>query len=260
MNVRHDQFDDIARYYDPIMEHVNYDRWFTIACALTELLPSQFLHLDAACGTCVLLKKALEAGWNSIGVDLSAAMLRTGRKESPSPNVSAADLCALPFSGTVDYITCLFDSVNFLLKTDELNEVFRQFHTAMSDDGLLYFDIVTERMVLDHFEGQNWTESNGRLTTTWSTDYNRDTCVAHTTIRVGTKTQTILRERIYTQRDVEKALKESGLILLGAFDAETWRKPNRKTLRIEFVAVKKDSKAMRKRLKTTWSFIASLLA
>ena len=112
---RPDDFANLARYYDPIMEHVDYDRWFVITTTLAELAPDPFLHLDAGCGTGVLMGMLRKIGWSSVGIDLSLAMLQTGRRRRGSLPVAAADLRALPFRGAVDLMTCLFDSMNFLL-------------------------------------------------------------------------------------------------------------------------------------------------
>ena len=156
-------------------------------------------------------------------------------------------------------MTCLFDSMNFLLDTEDLYAVLRQFSNAMADDGILYFDVVTERMVTDHFEDQSWSESNGRFTTTWSSTYDRKTCIADTTVKVGNSVQAVLQERIYPLSEIENALSEAGLELIGTYDAETWKKPDRKTLRIEFVCVKQNTRELRKKLKGVSRFISALL-
>ena len=46
-----DAFGELARYYDPLMTHVNYDRWFFTVSALADLVEEPIRHLDAACGT-----------------------------------------------------------------------------------------------------------------------------------------------------------------------------------------------------------------
>jgi predicted TPR repeat methyltransferase len=79
-----DSFEDLARYYDRLMVHVDYDRWYAVAGAIAGLLPRPFLHVDLACGTGTLLRKLRKVGWNSFGLDLSVAMLRAGSRSAPS--------------------------------------------------------------------------------------------------------------------------------------------------------------------------------
>jgi len=237
-----DAFVDIARYYDPIMSHVNYERWYYIATALAKLLPPGFIHLDAACGTGTLHKRLRKLGWNSLGVDLSEAMIRAGRKGAHHPVAAVADLRALPVHASVNYITCLFDSVNFLLNVNDLRTTLRQFSDALADNGLLYFDTVTERMITQHFHGQKWTEKNGRFATTWSSHYDRATATAETRIQVDRGPGCIVREHVFSSDDLAAALSDAGLTLLGEFDAETWRPPGRRTTRVEHIAIKRPTR------------------
>ncbi len=243
-----DPFDSIARYYDPIMEHVDYERWFRTVSALGGLLPKGFRHLDAACGTGTLLHMLRQAGWNSIGVDLSPAMLRTARKKHADLPVAVADLRALPVCGSVNLITCLFDSMNFLLDDDGPAAALGAFAAALCPGGILYFDIVTERMVTDHFEDQYWTEHNGTFTTTWTSAYDHATGVVDTGVRINTGAEAVVRERIHPTARFVDGIAAAGLRLVLMVDASTWQPPNDKTARIDFYALKQPSRAMIKAL------------
>jgi len=246
MMAAYDPFADIAPYYDTIMEHVNYGRWFRVTEALSTLLPPGFTHVDAACGTGVLIKRLRADGWRSFGVDLSFAMIRAGRKGPRALPAATADLRALPLHGGADYVTCLFDSLNFLLEYEDVERAFGQIYGALAPQGLFYFDVVTERMVKDYFEGQEWIEQNGRFSTTWRSAYSHKTAVVDTHIRVNTGASGEVRERIYDQADVEQALRAAGFHILGVFDAHTWRAPGRKSIRLDFVAVREPGRSFRK--------------
>ena len=242
-----DPFSEIAPYYDRIMDFVNYDRWYMVATALADLLPSGFRHLDAACGTGTLLKRLRRGGWDSVGMDLSLGMLHAGRRgiDAPAP-VAVADLRALPVQENVDYVTCLFDSLNFLLDLEDVVRAFREVSGALAPHGLFYFDVVTERMVTEHFEGQEWTENSGRFSTTWRSSYSRKTSVTETLVRITNGAGGVFRERVYEQEAIEGALAGAGLTLLGSFDAQSWKTPGKKTVRIDFVAVKGTTRSLQK--------------
>lgn len=241
-----DGFAGLARHYDVIMSHVDYDRWYWVTTALADLVPRPFTHVDAACGTGVLLAMLRERGWHSFGFDLSHQMAGQARKRKPSCPVGVSDLRGLPLYGSVHYLTCLFDSVNFLLTEEDLRRAFRQFAGALAPDGVLYFDIVTERMVLEHFAGQSWTEKNGGFKTTWDCSYDRTTQISETRIRINNGPVCTILERMFDPKLVRDAVEDAGLSVLGVFNAESWRRPGKRTVRMDFVAVKGDARRHRK--------------
>lgn len=233
-----DAFADLARYYDPLMEHVNYDRWFFTVSALADLLDEPTRHLDAACGTGTLVSMLRKSGWDSMGVDLSPAMIHTASRKIPGAPLAVSNLLAMPFNGSFNLITCLFDSLNFILDETDLARAFRELHGALDDGGILYADIITERMVTEHFEGQSWEESNDGFTSRWSSAYDRKQSIAESTVRVNTGVPSVIRERVHDPAMVENLLEQAGFQILAAFDAEHWKTPRKKTTRIDFVAVK----------------------
>lgn len=253
-----DSLSEIAWHYDAIMEHVDYDRWFMTTTELAGLLPAGFRHLDAACGTGTLLSLLHDVGWDCMGADLSAPMLRAGRKRGLLSPTLAADLRALPFRNAFDYVTCLFDSMNFLLELDDVRAAVVEFAGALREGGLLYFDVVTERMVRDHFDGEAWEETNGRFKTTWESRYDRRSRIVDTTIRINTGAQCLIRERIHALRDVERAVKDAGLGVLAVLDAHTWQRPNRKTVRVDFIAVKGSTKPWRRAFRQAQDHVRGL--
>lgn len=233
-----DPFASLASFYDPLMEHVDYERWQSIVRTLAALIPEPFLHVDAGCGTGTLVAMLREKGWRSAGIDLSQSMVRAGHAQRPDLPLAAADIRALPFSGNLGLLTCLFDSMNFLLEEEDFCTALCEFSGSLRPGGLLYFDVVTERMVTEHFEDQTWTEKNQGFTSTWSSTYDRATAVANTRVLIHGGEWASLHERIYPTDWIAEAVNAAGLQLLGYYDAMTWKKPKRQTTRIDFVAVK----------------------
>ncbi len=246
---RVDQFEELARYYDPIMEHVDYDRWYLITSTLAELFPPDFRHIDAACGTGVLLNMLRQSGWNSVGFDLSFSMARIGRKKRGTLPLCNADLTALPFVNAADFITCLFDSINFLLDAAAVRTAFQQVYAALNDGGVFYFDVVTERMVTEHFENQSWTENNGTFTTTWSSTYDRVRSITNSSIRINTAQEAVIRERIYPIEEITEMLRDAGLVLLAQQDANAWTPIKPRSTRVDFVVAKKPDDSLLKQFR-----------
>jgi SAM-dependent methyltransferase len=244
---RPDLFEGLATHYDALMTHVNYDRWFHITGVLAGLLPRGFTHVDAGCGTGVLLERARRAGWRSIGVDISRSMLTVLRRNRGPLPCAVGDLRAFPVRHA-DLITCLFDSINFLLEPEEVELALVKLAGALRDGGLLYFDVVTERMMVDHFADQTWTETNGRVRTTWANHYDPATRICETWVRVSTGAESATRERAYDFDFLVDAVQNAGLTLLAAFDVENGKPPTRRTCRIDFIVAKNPSQDLRRRV------------
>lgn len=245
--IRHDSFAELARFYDPLMREINYDRWFFITTLVGELAGRPPVrHLDLACGTARLIQRTASFGWESVGVDLSVPMLRQARTAATRPAVVAADLTDLPFAGQFDIATCLFDSLNFLLDETDLARAMDAASQALHDEGLFYFDIITERMVLRYFADQEWEEDNGRFGSHWTGRYDRKTRIAELDIRVNRRAPVLVRERVYEIEFVRRAAQEAGLTILACVDAETWEEPTDDTERVEFVASRDSSGTLKR--------------
>lgn len=229
-----DAFAGLAGYYDPLMAHVDYTRWERIARRLAEQLPAGHAHLDVACGTGVLLTRLRAAGWNSVGVDLSRAMLQNGKR----PRTACADMRALPFGERFDLVTCLFDSVNFVVEEEGVQTAFNEFARVLRPGGMVYFDVVTERMVLKHFVGPEWSEDHGRFRSTWYTYYDKKRRIAQTHVRVGSGASSVIVERMHPLPVLNACLARAGLQLLARFDAEDHAAATGKSCRVDFIAVK----------------------
>lgn len=229
-----DAFGQLARFYDPIMAHVDYGRWARIAGQLSAFLPPAPRHLDVACGTGTLLGHMRAAGWHSIGVDLSPAMLRQGK----CARTACADMRRLPFTRHFDLITCLFDSLNFVVDESALQDTFHEFARVLQPGGLLYFDVVTERMVLKHFTGPEWREEHDGFETTWYTHYDKRTRVAQTHVRVGTGASSVIVERMHPLPQLAQCVAAAGLELLARFDVEEHRPATGKSCRVDFIAAR----------------------
>lgn len=254
-----DAFEDLARYYDPLMSHVNYDRWFTIALTLGELFGRPPRYLDAACGTGTLAGQLRQAGWDAAGVDLSRSMVRECRRKGLALPVAVSDLRALPFTGAFDLVTCLFDSLNFLLAEDDLARALCELHGALREGGILYADIITERMVTDHFEGQEWVETNEGFQSRWASSYDKRSAVAESRVQVNTGNVSSIRERVYDLEVVTGLLAKAGFQVLGAFDADNWKAPRKKSTRIDIVAVKQGAPDLPKRFERSAKIVRELV-
>jgi SAM-dependent methyltransferase len=234
-----DAFHDLGRYYDALMSEINYDRWVVVGSYLRDLTgrPDP-AHLDIACGTGRFLHAVLQQGWNSIGIDLSASMLRSAVVGPYPATVAAADMTALPFEERFDFVTCLFDSLNFVIELDAVRRAMREAYRVLRPGGIFYFDTITERMITEHFADRTWREKHGKMRAEWQGFWVPDTGMADLRIRINRGPYSLIRERIYSDAAIRGALVDAGFEVIGYLDAENWNAPAYQTLRIDWIAVK----------------------
>jgi SAM-dependent methyltransferase len=239
-----DTFETLARHYDSMMSHIEYERWVAVSTMIAELCPDEdFEHLDVGCGTGALVRLLREYGWRSYGADLSKAMLATHGTSDDAP-LLRADMRNLPFKNRFHFVTCVFDSLNFLLDPKDFKQALQSMRQSMTDDGIVYFDVITETMVLEHYADRDWVDRNGKSKMRWHGEYDIDKRIISNTIWVDKGEPTVVRERVYTIDEIREAAEEAGLNILGIVDTETWCAPTDATLRLDIVASVRDAEAL----------------
>ena len=100
--------------------------------------------LDVACGTGKSFEPLLDKGYAVTGCDLSPSMIAEAqRKWGHLVDLVVADMRALPWHDEFDLITCLDDSVNYLLTRADLRAAVRNFAAALRPGGIAVFDTNT---------------------------------------------------------------------------------------------------------------------
>lgn len=171
-------------------------------------------HLDVACGTGLVLNHFRARGWRSTGVDASMDMLSRA-----SGRVVAADMRALPFLNEFARITCLYDSLNHLLETEELTAAFKAIRGVMGEDSLLLFDMNHPEIypevwgIAEPFES-NADDYHLEIATTFRKRDRIGKAVVRGWAKVGGKRVEIReqhRQRAYGQQEIVSALAEAQL-------------------------------------------------
>jgi SAM-dependent methyltransferase len=138
-------YEALAPFYDVYTAGYAHDRWLheLEALALRCGLCGRRV-LDVACGTGKSFEPLARRGYEITACDLSPKMVAIARdKAPPNTEVFVADMRDLPMVGSFDLITCLDDSVNYLLSEEELLDAFRSMASLLAPDGLLVFDVNT---------------------------------------------------------------------------------------------------------------------
>lgn len=163
--------------------------------------------LDAACGTGNLTLLLAEMGGDVIGFDRSPEMLEIAQKKCQHLNARFCihEMHSFDFGGQqFDFIFNTFDSINYLLTLDEIEQFFTRVYRALKPDGCFIFDINTEHAFGYRHIGTFNREINGvRFIQKHSFDLS--TCVETTRFFFEDGEETHIQKG-YPRKDIENLL------------------------------------------------------
>jgi SAM-dependent methyltransferase len=138
-------YDALAPYYDRFTDGYAHPK---LVGALAELARDHGLSgdraLDVACGTGKSSEPLAGLGYEVSGCDISPQMVERAQERLGSRRtVFVADMRSLPDVGPFDLITCLDDSVNYLLSVGDLRRSLRSMAARLRPGGQVIFDTNT---------------------------------------------------------------------------------------------------------------------
>ncbi|MCW3011138.1 MAG: Methyltransferase type 11 [Solirubrobacterales bacterium] len=160
-------YDALAPAYDALTAEYPYAIWLErlVALAREHGLRGERV-LDLACGTGNSFLPLLEQGFAVTAADVSPAMCAEARRKAPGVAVHEADMRALPVLGAFDLVTCIDDSLNYLLEPEEVLATFRGVAAQLAPGGLFVFDVNTLRTHRETFS-ETWSTDTGEHVIVW---------------------------------------------------------------------------------------------
>lgn len=240
------QFSFVSQFYDVLMEHVKYSKWIDhiLKRAETHGIKLQWV-VDVACGTGNPTLLLAEKGIPVTGLDRSLAMVLLAQQKSKAKGLkvqwAVQDMRTLSLTRKPDAILCLYDSLNFLLTEEDVRQAFASVKRTLAVGGLYFFDVVTERNILLHFDRHVYKEEKKDFSYKWTNQYDPKTgiCSSHLTgmcVVDGEKHpfHEFHQERIYPVPVLKQWLEEEGLQVRSVKDAFTDKDPSIETNRVHF--------------------------
>ena len=121
-------------------------------------VPPGRVVLDLACGTGTVALGFAQQGWETYAIDGSPAMLAQAKSKALESGVrpvfSQQDMRCFVLPRAVSLVTCLYDSLNYMLSLAELRQVMQGVAAALQPGGLFMGDMNTPEM-LEHVWGDN---------------------------------------------------------------------------------------------------------
>ncbi len=244
-------YEDFSAFYDRLTTDVDYPARAAYLLSLFERYDTGPLDtvLDLACGSGSLSVELARRGLEVVGVDGSAGMLAKAMQKAENLSCPILfleqDMRQLDLYGTVSGAVCVLDSLNHLLKTQDLREVFGRLRLFVDPGGLLIFDVNTpykHRQVLGDnafvFEEEEFlcVWRNRLVSRTCEVEMLLDFFVPEGDEGTYRRLTDVVRERAYSENTLRKLLLETGWETLAVYEDQTWTPPSAETQRMVFVA------------------------
>jgi len=244
-----DAYSKFSEIYDLLMTDVPYAKIAEIIdLKLKKHQIKNNLILDLACGTGSLTKELSEKGYDMIGADSSYEMLEKAREKNPGILLLNQSMENFELYGTVGAIVCSLDSINYILDDEDLNKTFKNCNNYLEPGGIFIFDINTEHKFKNILADNIFTYDSDEIFYAWENNYSEKEklCDFYLTFFVKEKENyskfcEVHTERVYSEKEIERALKNNGFKVLEKLDDFTGNKSHKKSERIMYVCKVIDS-------------------
>lgn len=169
-------YTSFAYVYDTFMDNVPYGEWARhIREKLCEHGVTDGIVLDLGCGTGTMTERLAGYGYDMIGVDNSEEMLELAMEKKTESGYDILyllqDMRGFELYGTVRAVVSVCDSVNYITKPDELEEVFRLVNNYLDPKGIFLFDFNTVHKYRDVIGDSTIAEDRGVCSFIWDNRY-----------------------------------------------------------------------------------------
>lgn len=218
-----------AGIYDRVMSRAPYREWADMILesyhlSAPENPPKRIL--DLGCGTCKIWKY-LPPNAELWGLDSSHEMLQIADLSHIRGKRVQGDLLELPsLPGKFDLIFSVHDTLNYLLKSEEISRVFSSVRSLLSEKGVFFFDVSTERNFQKNFQGKVLKETHADTKLVWRNEYDPKTRILRTSLEFSDKNSSVQEEHLHRAYPLDlwkSLLTSSGLKILAlGSDYESW--------------------------------------
>ena len=245
-SARYSEYDTFAWVYDQHWGSV-----FSVAVlpVLDRLLlrevPEKARVLDLCCGTGQLAGLLVKRGYRVTGVDGSREMIRLARRNARGAKFTVADARAFRLPPTFDAAVSTYDSLNHVMRVEDLSVVFRNVHAALREGAWFLFDLNMEEGYRTRWRGESAIIEDDHVVA-YRSSYAPDRRIGRMEFtifrRAGKggwkRTELALTQRCYSEEEVRSALERTGFDVVRVFDGGRDLEPFRNVGRSFFLARK----------------------
>ncbi|MFC1694450.1 class I SAM-dependent DNA methyltransferase, partial [Candidatus Latescibacterota bacterium] len=236
-------YTELAEIYDRIMDHVDYISW---AQYLSSIFKYHNINvnsiLEIACGTGNLSVELSKLGYSITGMDISQSMLANTAGKFKKINIPiklfSSNMKTLPLRCQFDAVICIYDSINYMIESEDFIRVVVETSRITKPDGLFIFDVCTVKNSELFFLNNKFFEDFGGIS------YER-ICKFNTARRVqenhfiikknGKQTVESHYQKIYTIDEINEMIGKTQFKIVGLYDDMSFNPGTENSDRIHFV-------------------------
>lgn len=239
-------YHETAALYDVLVGEAAFENWRAVFERLESafgLRPAECA--DVACGTGLVLEYLAGRGARACGVDRSERMLAVAAARTAGMGVELylQDMRSLRLPRQVDLLTCNTDSLNYLLKEEDLALALEGFRRALAPGGHAVFDLNTERQLADQADTAIWRMRLEGVRLYWRSRYDAQAGIATLEMKHVVESpggnrlyREVHRERGYAAERVRELALRAGFKAVYAWDAAGLGPVSANTRRLQFLA------------------------
>lgn len=239
-----------AYVYDRLMEDVDYKGWVKYIENIFERynIKPQYM-VELACGTGNVTNLLAQKGYHLIGVDISEDMLTIAQDKAARMEKEVIylnqDMRDLELPTELDVILCVCDGFNYILKEEDLENIFKLVHYYLKDSGLFIFDLSSYYKLSQVLGKNTYAENLDEVSYIWENDFNEKNNICDFDLTLFIKEGQAYRkyveshrQRAYRSQEIENMLQQASFKKIQCFDAFTFSQPKEESERIYFVCEK----------------------
>ncbi|NUP98563.1 MAG: class I SAM-dependent methyltransferase [Armatimonadetes bacterium] len=202
--------------------------------------------LDLAGGTGAAAVDMIQDGYRVVVADLSRAMLLQARDQGEAAGLRtvASDMRHLPFAaGSFDLVTSFYDSLNYLLTSDDLAATLHGVAHALRAGGLFAFDLNTPFTLKEHWVGLCHARAEAARASIWEATWLGPAAISRLRATFFVRSDDGRWDRFdethdehgFSGDEIVEASRAAGLAVVHAEDLHSGRRPGRLSRRVFYV-------------------------
>lgn len=242
-------YEEFAYIYDTLMDDFDYPSW---AKYIKEIINRENntgnTILEMACGTGSLTGELLKLGYKVDGFDLSSDMLTIARdklKNHKDYRLFNLDMTDFSMDKNYNVIICACDSMNYIIKEEDLLNSFKCVYDHLEPEGLFIFDINSHYKLTQVLGDNIFIEDRDDIFYTWDNHLDKDEDIVDFFLTFFIKKGNLYKrfdehhiQKAFKIENIKELLHTSGFRDIKVYEGFTFSVINDKTERINLVVKK----------------------